>query len=246
MYNLVKMELYNLKKLKSYKIVLIISLIISMFSIITYSFDPSFKPTGLVTYNNRLWDTPLMMIYAGIFSGLFVGADFNYRTNSLQVARGHSRKSIVLSKLIVYLIGCIPLFLLDITIVTIFYTVRNGWGVTFDITQVIYIIKTLLLSIFLNLSSATVFFMLAYLLKDIAKTSIVSIVGYMLSSVLLGSFGVINKNLDIYKYTTFEISRNVSDIVKNSSYTLSIVMGIFTIAMMIFLSVRLFNKAELK
>ena len=246
MNNLIKMESYNLKKLKSYKILVSLSILFSIFVIIAYTFDVEYNPTGRMVYNNLLWDTPLMMIYLGILAGIFVGADFNFRTNSLQVARGHSRKSIVLSKLIVYLIGCVPLLLLPIIIQTVYYSAINTWGVAFDVTQLIYIAKTLSLSIFLNMATASIFFTLAYLFKDIAKTSIVSIVGYILLAVVLELFGKMNENLNFYKYTTLSLAREVNDIVVSGMFVQPITIGIITVLLMTLASINLFNKSELK
>lgn len=247
MFNLIRMEIYNLKTIISFRVLLIVSSILGItFTIIT--FGSTLSKNGLESFSEAFWDTPLMVIFCAILAGLFIGSSFTNRTINLQITTGHSRFEILLSKTITYFIATIPLTLIYPIIVTIIYTIYWGWGSSFTEYTFFYMFRVITLSILLNFASCSFFILFTFIFQDIAKAISSSIVFYLLINAIGSLLGRISPFLNKFvKISPFFLARQIVDeTFTHKEIIISIISAISYIFVIIFITYIIFRKQELK
>ncbi|MHC6180444.1 ABC transporter permease subunit [Clostridium sp. JNZ X4-2] len=250
MYNLLKFELFKLKSNITFKISIIITLILIflvlklfhshagliMIFAFTYehkdigfivnSFNNILTPTALEFFKSSLGFSVLLTILLLFLVGSFIVNEYSYGTIKNTLSYGHSRLKIYLSKVvIIYLAIFILLILLLFTPLTI--ALILGWVKFISFYRIIKLFKYTLLIYLIFMATASVYMCLATILKN---KSIVIALGMIYLFINAAGF-LINFKFD--KYTpTFMLIRlgnlnpSLSDI-KNIILICSIIILIF-------------------
>ncbi|OJG82133.1 hypothetical protein RV10_GL001997 [Enterococcus pallens] len=105
-----------------------------------------------------------------ILAASFLGSDFTQRTLYQHLANGHSRIQLVLAKSLIYsIVGSVLLLLTPfITIATV--TLVNGWGTTFNLMELQYVLRVFSLAFLLNAASIRAFVFISFICQDVQKT----------------------------------------------------------------------------
>ncbi|MGL9731219.1 hypothetical protein [Enterococcus sp. DIV0756] len=141
-------------------------------------------------------------IYGVIILGaFFLGTDFTQRTLHQQIANGHSRKHLVVSKSLVFTgAGSILLLLTPLLTMTV-VTLINGWGATPSYKELLYVLRVYCLAFLLNASLLNVVVLISFIFQDIGRTLIFSTIFAFLSIqiaiIVTDSFPVFDA---IYRY----------------------------------------------
>lgn len=163
MYNLIKTELYKLKRQKLFIILFLIVIAISSFS--TFSeinlVTPTNPVTGKESFANAFQDIFMLFVIA-IFAGFYIGSDFSNRTIQTELSRGHKRTDIIFAKAFVYSLGASVLMLLYPITVCIIHTINFGWGEAFSISSILYFLRVTLLGSILNIGTACIYVCFAF------------------------------------------------------------------------------------
>lgn len=169
MRDLVKVEIYKLKRDRN---LLIIALLIIIFGVINIVFQPN--ENGRLSFINEFKDI-FALLGCSLYAGISIGSEFTNRTIQKKIVIGYSRSDVVFSKLISYFIGCIVLFLVSAIMFGVIYSIFYGWGQPLTIYEIIFIISYTLLDIILNLCICSVSFFIAFLIKDAGISTAISI-----------------------------------------------------------------------
>lgn len=171
MINLIKMELYKLKRQKLVMILLAAVVALSAFS--------AFSEINLLMVNGPIggkasfanaFQDVFMLFLIAVFGGFYIGADFSNRTIQAELARGHRRVDLIAAKALVFVVGSGILMLLYPVTVCLIHTVKFGWGEEFDVQAAAYVIRVALLGSVLNMGTASIYVCLAFLCRDVPKT----------------------------------------------------------------------------
>lgn len=130
MINMVKLEIYKLKKLNLFKILLLFVIAISALSALsalTLTGGSGDSLTGKLQFAGNFHDIVMLLVNA-IFAGIYIGSDFSNRTIQSQISRGQTRKNIVLSKTISIILAANVIIVLYPTIGAAVVTLKNRWG----------------------------------------------------------------------------------------------------------------------
>lgn len=169
MINLIKAEWFKLKRDKN---ILIITIIIVVAGIITLVSNTN--STGKLLYSGEM-KTMVALTACALYAGISIGTDFTRRTIQRNVMAGHNRITILISRLISYLFVCALFSLLTAIIFGGVYSLFYGWGEEFTNDELIYVIKSTILSILFNLCNASIMFFISFLIKDTGVSTAVSI-----------------------------------------------------------------------
>ncbi len=174
MKNLIKAELYKLKKLIAYKVLLvtylIVEIVIQMNNISNSVVYPKYNPT----YTGIEWlldSQQTFLLYALVvffYTAFFVNGDFVGHTFYASLLCGMPRKYTFWVKIIAALAGAVPLMLVSFLPGTLLWSIHAGFGIDFGTEAVFLIAKALARYILISLLlvSNAVFF------SDIAKSKI--------------------------------------------------------------------------
>ncbi|WP_194191950.1 ABC transporter permease [Clostridium chrysemydis] len=203
MINLLKLEIFKLKKNLSFKIICLAVIFIEL----VYVYKNG-TITGIKAFECSMYDVATMMVVGAIFSSLFIGGEFLNRTINQQIVSGYSRISVFFSKVIItFLATEILMIIYPITSVFI-NTLTNGFGCDFNSNVLLYIVRVLFLRVIIDFSLISLLIFFAFLFKDTLKTIGVSILTFLIGTGCLFTLSKSNEFINlIYKLTANSQSR---------------------------------------
>lgn len=139
MKNLIKAELFKLKKSTAYKVLIITCLLteaaIQMNSISNSVVYPKYNPAYTGSGWLRQYGITLLYMAAVLFFiAFFVNGDFCLMC-------GASRKEAFLAKLIAVFAGTVPLLLISVLTGTVLWSIHAGFGMEFGVESVCFVAK---------------------------------------------------------------------------------------------------------
>lgn len=229
MYNLLKVELYKLKRDKN---LLIIGVLIIVFGTINIAFQPD--KNGKLSFISEFKDI-FALLGCALYAGISIGSEFTNRTIQKKIVMGYSRIEIVFSKLISYFIGCIVLFLLSGIMFGGVYTLFYGWGQALTVHELFFIVNYTLIGIILNLCICSISFFISFFIKDTGISTAISIciVGFIISF-----------SQNAWTYVAYCLASNTK--IDFQSALITILFCLITLIAMLSVTCISFKKSELK
>ncbi|GKU25025.1 ABC transporter permease [Clostridium folliculivorans] len=247
MFNLLEMEFYKLKRSKSLYFLILISL---LQAIVVYFFSERLKQYNgkdTLTYMFFIQSTLASTLFIGIFSADFIGIEFTSGYIKNLIAYGHKRRDIIISKAIVYFIGCIFINFISPVVVTIINTFRNGYAAGFNALNFINLISLVFTMIILQMATASISLLVIF----VSKSPIINI-GVIISLDFV--FRVMNIIYIRYLatgviYDNFLLSQAeliTRDGAGGMEYLRALIIGLVTICLCISLTNYMFKKLNIK
>ncbi len=240
MINLFKSEFMKLYKSSSLKIIILLGIAMSLIfhlTVVTHV-------TGYNALVGSMQDTPLVMLLAGIFAGLFIGNDFSNRTIQSEISLGYTRFKVFLSKSIVFLIGsCIIILIYPITSIII-CNITNGFGEIINYNIIKDIIRMVLLFLIVNCGTLSVCVIVGFTVRNVGAS-----IGSSIGILIIGSviIDAISNKYNFNKFTTVGWSKLI--LIPNMTIIeilqALIVSGV-TLIISLFVAYLIFKKADLK
>ncbi|MGG5463282.1 ABC transporter permease [Clostridium sp. B9] len=258
MMNLIKSEVFKLKREKNLYIVLL--LIVILFSVISnFTYEnvviglKNILGTNRVNLNSGSYIMVEMLKSADILILLFLPIissilmiDFSSGTIKNNIISGYSRSKIYLSKLIVCSITCILIVLFYVVIAFCMVTIKNGYDGSLDLNLILETIKVILIQIPIYIGIISTAFMIGILTQN--KTVVISI--YLLYQfvieIIFIAFG--DKLSNIMQYEPISNLDKVAHISTNTSgdNLTFILIGIVMIVVTIFIGLIKMNRMDIK
>lgn len=253
MYRLFKGELIKLKYSKALKVLIALSAIFAIFEFVSSTAPTTFNQ-GIIVYGHDAFYQQfidlriLMFVFAGVFSGLFIGEDFSNRTIQSEITSGYSRFSILLSKTTAYMVGVCMMIATYTSIVTIGTTIVNGFGISVTAGVVINMLRACFLFMFLICACSTICVMTSFSLRNIGSAIAVNMLLLVLIDGVLQVGAMLSEAvMRIYVVTPFVQSLlSVSSILPTGELLKAVSIGLLTINIFIILAYVVFYTAELK
>lgn len=126
--------------------------------------------TGHLVYLNSLPQSQIAVILVSIFAAVFVANEFGARTLALGLKNGCKRKNILLSKLIVFVMGIIPIVFVIPLMSSVVMSIGVGFGESFNAETITSLITNTGLYFMGHIAYGVVVFMLAVLTKNAIGT----------------------------------------------------------------------------
>lgn len=247
MINMVKLEIYKLKRLNLFKILLLFVIVISIlsaFSALNLTGENGERLTGRLQYAENFHDIAMLLVNA-IFAGVYIGSDFSNRTIQSQISRGQTRKNIVMSKTISFILATNVIIVLYPTIGAAVITFKNGWGELITRQEILYILLVTLEGLILNIGTSSFFILFVFIFRDVPKSICCCLAFPVLFSIikpLLADIPVINILVNLM---TLSQNRNIGT-VDIKEIVMIICSTIFTFTINYCLITLFFRRAEIK
>lgn len=249
MLNLIKLELYKLRKQHTFKIILISVIAIAAFSayseIRLLSAD-GLSGSGKAAFANAFQDI-FMLFMSAIFAGFYIGSDFSNKTIQSQLSQGHSRLDILLSKALIFFVGASIIMLLHPITVSIIHTFHYNWGEPFTAASLCYILRVAFFGATLNIGTTSVFVLIAFVCRDVPKTICFCLAFPVLFSAISSTLGKIPVIGIILRLTTLAQLKNiVGNTISPTTMIEVLLSAAVTVIVIISICHILFAKAEIK
>lgn len=187
-------------------------------------------------------------ILIGILVGALLAKEYSQGTIKNFLAYGKRREEFYLSKFISIVIA-VTIILMIMTITPIIIsTLFNGWGQSFDISQVLGMIKTFLVSLMASSAVASLIMIIAILVKSNGATIGISVAIFTVIPLLIGFLYGIYPWFDrIYEVLPFYNSALATSIkAGNVDLIKSTVISLITIIISLFTGIKLFKSQDIK
>ena len=164
---LLKFEFLKLKYSRSFKTVLLLSIIIGLTSALLSSLLSEGQIIyGYIAFFQQFAELrTLIFVFAGVLSGLLIGEDFSSRAVQSEIASGHSRLCVVLSKTISYMVGVCMLIIIQVVIGTLVPTVIHGFGANINFVLLGNMLRAVLLFMFLTCTCSMIYVVTSFWFK---------------------------------------------------------------------------------
>lgn len=187
-------------------------------------------------------------ILIGILVGALLAKEYSQGTIKNFLAYGKRREEFYLSKFISIVIA-ITIILMIMTITpTIISTLFNGWGQSFEISKVLGMIKTFIVSLMASSAVASLIMIIAILVKSNGATIGISVAIFTVIPLLIGFLYGIYPWFDrIYEVLPFYNSALATSIkADNVDLIKSTVISLITIIISLFTGIKLFKSQDIK
>lgn len=261
MKNLLKSDFYRLFKSLSFYICAAVAVL--LFGVTIFLMDWTNKmmasqdnTTIPLAFNNGLeyaatafMNSNILMII-GIFSAIFVTAEFAHGTMKNAVSKGFARLKIYLSKLITMVSAAFLIMLVSFIIGWVCATIVTGAAGGFTGDFILYLLKTAGIELLLITAFAAVLVMIAMIVRNLGGVIAIDVIGVMsLEMPLFLALQYLFRNK--IEFSEFSLMYNILFYQMNtgateSDYLRSAIVGVVFLALSTALGIFLFRKSDVK
>lgn len=205
------------------------------------------NPTALEVYHSS-FGSGVIEILTGILVAALMAKEYSQGTIKNFLAYGKKREEFYLAKFTTIVIA-IAIILAVMTILpTIAVTIMNGWGQAFEISQLLGMIKTFVASLIASSAVAALAMIIATLVKSNGATIGITVAIFIGIPTFAGFLYGIYPWFDrVYEVLPFYNSALASSIkAGNGDLLRSVVIALITIAISLFVGIRVFKAQDIK
>ncbi|WP_404988626.1 ABC transporter permease subunit [Clostridium culturomicium] len=208
--------------------------------------DPM-NPTALEIYHSS-FGAGLIEILIGILIAGFLAKEYSEGTIKNTLAYGKKRHEFYIAKFLAMIVGVAILTACLISISTIGSTIINGWGQTFELSQILGMLQSFVASIFANSAVIAIIMIFAILIKSNGGTIAITAGLFILAPMIISFFYGIYPWFDkIYELTPFYNSALATSIyVGNGDLMRSIVIAAVTIVIVLMAGIQILKAQDIK
>ena len=242
MRNLMKAELYKLKKDMAVWAISLVLVCCAGISIFTGVYD---SVENMVLNLGK--ESMILILACAIYAGFSCTDDFTDRTIIYSVTYGNKRFHILLVKGCRYILGCTAIIISYMALSMIVSLPVLETGISLP-DLIIYVAKSLILSLPLYWAAAMIFFVIAMVSRKASMTMGISVAGSILGVVFTNkaySSALIPDKSLLRLFPTIQIPMIYEKTFVSSDYQMTLVFAIFIIMIMVLVSSVILNRAEL-
>ena len=242
MRNLMKAELYKLKKDMTVWVISLVLVCCADISISTGVYD---SVENMVLNLGK--DSMILILACAIYAGFSCTDDFTDRTIIYAVTCGNRRFHILLVKGCRYILGCTAIIISYMAVSMIVSLPVLGTGMPLP-ELIMYAAKSLILSLPLYWAAAMIFFAIAMVTRKAVMTMGISVAGSILGVVFTNkaySAASIPGKSFLRFFPTIQIPMIYEKTFSSRDYQMALIFSIFLIMIMLFVGSIILNKAEL-
>lgn len=254
MLKLLNGDIYKMLHSIGFRVMVALSILFGVVGFVSLAYAGTFDPMqsnlgGVDAFYAHFVDARiLLLVFAGVFSGLYIGEDFTCRTFQGEIASGNCRPKVLLSKTIVFLLGIFTMIVIQKSIVIAGATIVNGFGA--DITGVVIgnMLRAALMFMLQIGACSMICVLTSVMLKN--KASIIA-TNFMILVLIDAMFQMMStvsaKVLAFYIKTPLMLSLTSSiPTIPQPELVLSIIIGLLTMFSLFIASNCYFLRCELK
>lgn len=205
------------------------------------------NPTSIEVYHAS-FGSGIMEILIGILVAALIAKEYSQGTIKNFLAYGKRREEFYLAKFVAMIVGIAIISAVMTILPTIVVTIMNGWGESFEFSQVLGMIKTFVVSVVASSAVAAIAMVIATLVKSNGATIGITVAIFIGVPTFVGFLYGIYPWFDrVYEVLPFYNSALASSIkAGNGDLIRSVVIALITIAISLFAGIRIFKAQDIK
>lgn len=205
------------------------------------------NPTSIEVYHAS-FGSGVIEILVGILVAALIAKEYSQGTIKNFLAYGKKREEFYLSKFIVMVIAIAIILLVMTVLPTIIVTIMNGWGQSFEVSQIMGLIKTFAAAVIASSSVIALTMLIATLVKSNGATIGIT-VGLFIGLPTIGGFlyGIYPWFDRVYEVLPFyNLALATSVKAGNGDLIRSGIIAIVTIVIALYGGIRIFKSQDIK
>ena len=205
------------------------------------------NPTSIEVYHAS-FGSGVIEIIIGILVGALIAKEYSQGTIKNFLAYGKRREEFYLAKFVSMVISVTIILAVMTILPTIVVTLMNGWGKAFEISQLLGMIKTFVASVIAGSAVAALAMIIATLVKSNGATIGITVAIFIGIPTLAGFLYWIYPWFDrVYEVLPFYNSALATSIkAGNGDLLRSVIISLVTIAISLFVGIKIFKSQDIK
>ena len=203
------------------------------------------NPTSIEVYHAS-FGSGVIEIIIGILVGALIAKEYSQGTIKNFLAYGKRREEFYLAKFVSMVIAIILAFMTILP--TIVVTLMNGWGQAFEISQLLGMIKTFVASVIAGLAVAALAMIIATLVKSNGATIGITVAIFIgiptLAGFLYGIYPWFDRVYEVLPFYNSALATSIK--AGNGDLLRSVIISLVTIAISLFVGIKIFKSQDIK
>ena len=205
------------------------------------------NPTSIEVYHAS-FGSGVIEIIIGILVGALIAKEYSQGTIKNFLAYGKRREEFYLAKFVSMVIAVTIILAVMTILPTIVVTLMNGWGKAFEISQLLGMIKTFVASVIAGSAVAALAMIIATLVKSNGATIGITVAIFIgiptLARFLYGIYSWFDRVYEVLPFYNSALATSIK--AGNGDLLRSVIISLVTIAISLFVGIKIFKSQDIK
>ena len=205
------------------------------------------NPTSIEVYHAS-FGSGVIEIIIGILVGALIAKEYSQGTIKNFLAYGKRREEFYLAKFVSMVIAVTIILAVMTILPTIVVTLMNGWGQAFEISQLLGMIKTFVASVIAGSAVAALDMFIATLVKGNGATIGITVAIFIgiptLAGFLYGIYSWFDRVYEVLPFYNSALATSIK--AGNGDLLRSVIISLVTIAISLFVGIKIFKSQDIK
>ena len=205
------------------------------------------NPTSIEVYHAS-FGSGVIEIIIGILVGALIAKEYSQGTIKNFLAYGKRREEFYLAKFVSMVIAVTIILAVMTILPTIVVTLMNGWGQAFEISQLLGMIKTFVASVIAGSAVAALAMIIATLVKGNGATIGITVAIFIgiptLARFLYGIYSWFDRVYEVLPFYNSALATSIK--AGNGDLLISVIISLVTIAISLFVGIKIFKSQDIK
>lgn len=205
------------------------------------------NPTSIEVYHAS-FGSGVIEIIIGILVGALIAKEYSQGTIKNFLAYGKRREEFYLAKFVSMVIAVTIILVVMTILPTIVVTLMNGWGQAFEISQLLGMIKTFVASVIAGSAVAALAMIIATLVKSNGATIGITVAIFIgiptLARFLYGIYPWLDRVYEVLPFYNSALATSIK--AGNGDLLRSVIISLVTIAISLFVGIKIFKSQYIK
>lgn len=205
------------------------------------------NPTSIEVYHAS-FGSGVIEIIIGILVGALIAKEYSQGTIKNFLAYGKRREEFYLAKFVSMVIAVTIILAVMTILPTIVVTLMNGWGQAFEISQLLGMIKTFVASVIASSAVAALAMIIATLAKSNGATIGITVAIFIgiptLAGFLYGIYPWFDRVYEVLPFYNSALATSIK--AGNGDLLRSVIISLVTIAISLFVGIKIFKSQDIK
>ena len=205
------------------------------------------NPTSIEVYHAS-FGSGVIEIIIGILVGALIAKEYSQGTIKNFLAYGKRREEFYLAKFVSMVIAVTIILAVMTILPTIVVTLMNGWGKAFEISQLLGMIKTFVASVIAGSAVAALSMIIATLVKGNGATIGITVAIFIgiptLAGFLYGIYSWFDRVYEVLPFYNSALATSIK--AGNGDLLRSVIISLVTIAISLFVGIKIFKSQDIK
>lgn len=205
------------------------------------------NPTSIEVYHAS-FGSGIMEILIGILVAALIAKEYSQGTIKNFLAYGKRREEFYLAKFVAMIVGIAIISAVMTILPTIVVTIMNGWGESFEFSQVLGMIKTFVVSVVASSAVAAIAMVIATLVKSNGATIGITVAIFIgvptFGGFLYGIYTWFDRVYEVLPFYNSALATSIK--AGNGDLLRSVVISLITISISLFAGIKIFKAQDIK